>query len=143
MHAVIDPAVTNVADALCGLVPDDATLVVLSARDRIEAWGDVTAWFHGGSIDTLCSRFKRYRKAQPERKRWVVVVDMLDVPPVSKGYNQLFKTKAITVVAVSSVPSVLKDYRFARRVEADYAELAPPPAAATTPPASSSSSWFW
>ena len=134
-HAVLDPRTTDVRDALSACAPDGALVVVLSSRPLTESFCEPSAWIHGGSLDNMCQRFKRYRKTYPSNQTWVVVVDVGDAAPVSKAYNQLFKNGRITVVTVSSAKATLKDYRFTTRFDADYAVVESAP---TKPPPPSS-----
>lgn len=129
-HAVINPQTTVVCDALSQVVPTNALVAVLSARQRVENYGEIVAW-QGHNIDTLCTHFKQYRNAYTDRNaHWAVVVDMMDKQPIGKGYNQLFKDHHVTVIALSSLKSVLKDNRFTVRVPDDYVVIeddSPPP----------------
>lgn len=132
MHVVLNPETTDVQDALRSCVPEGALLAVLSTRPQIEAFCEPTAWIHGGSLDNMCQRFKRYRKTYPSTQRWVVVVDVGDEAPVSKAYNQLFKHPRISVVTISSAKAALKDYRFDTRMDDDYTAVEPQPEPASS-----------
>jgi hypothetical protein len=136
-HVVLNPETTDVRDALKELMPEDASLVMLSSRKQITPWNEPVIWMHGGSIDNLCQRFKRYRNTQSSDLTWVVVVDMGKTAPVSKAYNQLFKNNHIKVVTVSSDKATLKDYRFSRCVADDYDDLVKDDSASPVKPTSS------
>jgi hypothetical protein len=136
-HIVLNPNITDVQDTLNGCVPGGSLLAVLSNRPRAAGDCDAASWIYGGSLDNLCQRFKRYRKTYPRDQQWVVAVDMGAAAPVSKAYNQLFKTTRITVVTVSSDPAALKDYRFTTQLDSDYTVVA------FAPPREAASSSWW
>jgi hypothetical protein len=123
-HVVVHAGRTDVAEQIIKVRKRyaDTKLVVLSARDCIEAW-EPNEWYRGSDITFLCDRLRRHRYADKDFSgRWVVVVDMLDQVPISPAYNKLFKTKSITVVAITDHDSMLNEHRFGTRIGPNFSD---------------------
>jgi hypothetical protein len=107
-------------------------VAVLSARGTIESW-EPSVWLQGSNTAHLCERFNKHRASVSGNTHWIVVVDMMDTVPICREYNNLFKDKNITVVAVSNHASVLREHRFGTRFTLNNT----PPAAPAARP------WWW